>query len=68
MCAYGAGTEGRWNIYLAGLLAGRLELGLLAHLFDLLVLGQAVGLLGAKAASGVLLLSEDFPATREGVW
>lgn len=45
-------------LYLSGLLAGRLEFGLLARLFDLLVFGEAVRVLGAH---GVVLLSEDLP-------
>ena len=46
--------------YLPRLLAGRLELCLLTHLFDLLVLGQAVGVRGGWTASTILLLPQEF--------
>lgn len=41
------GTSGS-RAHLSRLLAGRLEFGLLAHLLHLLVLGEAVGVLGAR--------------------
>lgn len=52
---------GRWEclFYLSRLFAGCLEFGLLASLFDLLVLGKAVGVLSVH---GVLLLSKDLSA------
>lgn len=45
--------------YLSRLFTGCLEFGLLASLFDLLVLGQAVGVLSAH---WVILLPQDLPA------
>ena len=54
-------------LYLSGLLAGRLKLGLLARLLHLLVLGQAVGVRCAQAASSILLLAQDFTGeTQDG--
>lgn len=48
--------------YLSRLFARCLEFGLLAGFFYLLVLGEAVGVLGARR---VVLLSQDLPARRE---
>lgn len=45
--------------YLSRLFAGCLEFGLLASLFDLLVLGKAVGVLSVHR---VILLSKDLSA------
>lgn len=50
--------------YLSRLLAGRLEFGLLARLFDLLVLGKAVGVLSVH---WVFLLPQDF-STQHNTW
>lgn len=62
MIASGNDCASVWRFHLSGLLAGRLELGLLAHLLHLLVLGEAVGVLRARR---VVLLPQDLPARRE---
>ena len=51
--------------YLSGLFTGCLELGLLAGLFDLLVLGQTVGVLSGHR---VFLLPQDLSARHKEEW
>lgn len=53
----------RDNANLSRLLAGRLKLGLLACLLDLLVLGQTVGVRWAHTARGLFFLAQDFAGT-----
>lgn len=57
----GGGVGG--GSYLSRLFTGRLKLGLLACLFDLLVLGQTVGVCCAHAACALFFLAEDFAGT-----
>lgn len=51
--------------YLSRLLTGRLKLSLLTGLFDLLVLGQTVGMRRAHAARALFFLAKDFAETTE---
>lgn len=57
------GKKQNKNAYLSRLFTGRLKLGLLARLFDLLVLGQIVGMRSAHAARGLFFLAQDFAGT-----